>query len=332
VFQTEAMPFQKWGKNFRLYDKLAIGALLVIPLLALLNGKVDAITLRFIIIHTIALVVILALIRSEAGLPAGLRLLRDWYPLILFTFFFSEVGRAVNLLFPFWLEPHLIQSDYWLFGQHAYEYLTPRLTPFITEIFAFAYWAYYPLIPFVAALFYFTRRAKAGALQPQFEQVVARLSLSLYSCYVCFLLFPARGPHHALEVSIAKLTSGGFFFNFILALQARSAVVGSAFPSAHVAAAWTVWLVLRNNFKKTFWALAPLVLLLSVSIFVLQYHYWVDAVGGIIVAVALEWWFTRRETRTVALQKDSPTSRKDKYRTPLVTAQESPLTHSKIDK
>jgi len=325
VFQTEALPSQKWRKNLRLYDKLALAGLIVIPSLALLDGKADAATLRFIVIHAVAILAILALIRHETKLHAWLRVLRDWYPLILFTFFFAEVGRAVNLLFPFWLEPHLIQSDYWLFGQHAYEYLAPRLSPLTTEIFAFAYWAYYPLIPFVAALFYFLRQAEA--LQPNFGQVMARICVSLYSCYVGFLLFPARGPHHALEVSIANLTSGGFFFDFVLAIQARSAVVGSAFPSAHVAAAWTVWLVLRKHFKKTFWALLPLMLLLSVSIFVLQYHYWVDAAGGVIVAVAWEWWFARREKRPV--QPTLP-SRKEESFPHLSPVRKPLLTQSKI--
>ncbi|MEK7727075.1 MAG: phosphatase PAP2 family protein [candidate division KSB1 bacterium] len=286
-----------WQKNLRAYDKTTLAVLVLLPVLALLAGKWDAITLRFGLIHAAAIALILALARAETRLPQGLRFVRDWYPIVLITFFFSEVGRAVNVFFPFWLEPYLIQSDYALFGMHAYEYLAPRFTPLLTEVFAFAYWAYYPMIPLVAAAFYFSKKGNAGGLTPTFEQVMNRLCAILYLCYICLLLFPARGPHHALQVTIAELTSGGFFFNFVLAVQQRSSIIGAAFPSAHAAAAWTMLLVLRHDFKKTFWALLPLVLLLSLSTFVLQYHYWVDAVAGMLLAFVLEGGMTWHENK-----------------------------------
>lgn len=297
MFQSESSPSTRGSGRLRLYDKLTLTVLVLLPVLALLAGKWDVVTLRFAIIHACALVVILALIRAEAKLPRRAYILREWYPVVLLTFFFGEVGRLVNLLFPFWLEPYLIQSDYVVFGSHAYEYFASRLTPATTEIFAFAYWAYYPLIPIVAAMFYFSRRRTTEALRPTFEQVMNRLCACLYLCYVCFILFPARGPHHALHVKITDLTSGGFFFNFVLAIQSRGSVVGAAFPSSHVAAAWTVWLVLRRSFPKTFWLLLPLIVLLSISIFVLQYHYWIDALAGIALAFALEGFMSYRESR-----------------------------------
>lgn len=312
VLPSNSRAKYSWRKNFRAYDKTTLAVLVLLPVLALLAGKRDATTLRFAIIHAAAITLIFALVRAQARLPAWLLFLRDWYPVALIMFFFSEVGRAVNVFFPFWLEPYLIQSDYALFGQHAYEYLAPRFTPFLTELFAFAYWAYYPMIPLVAAVFYFSRRGKAGSLTPRFEHVMNRLCAILYLCYMCILLFPARGPHHALHVTIAELTSGGFFFNFVLAVQERSSVIGAAFPSAHAAAAWTMLLVLRHDFKKTFWALLPVVILLSLSTFVLQYHYWVDAVAGFFLALALEGFMTwcenklQRRDREGAVQPGAP--------------------------
>lgn len=309
LFQAN-FSFSNFGRRrLRLYDKLTLAVLVLLPILALLAGKWDATTLRFAIVHAFALVVILALIRAEAWLPKWAYVLREWYPIVLLTFFFGEVGRLVNLLFPFWLEPYLIQSDYVVFGSHAYEYFASRLDPVSTEIFAFAYWAYYPLIPFVAALFYFSRRRATEELQPTFEQVMNRICACLYLCYVCFILLPARGPHHALHVNITELTSGGFFFNFVLAIQQRGSVVGAAFPSSHVAAAWAVILPLRHGFKKTFWFLLPLVVLLSVSTFVLQYHYWIDALAGIVLACALERFISHREKRA---DKGGPQSRREK--------------------
>jgi membrane-associated phospholipid phosphatase len=297
VLQSNFWVKDSWQKRLRFYDKATLAVLALLPVLALMAGKRDATTLRFAIIHALAAFAILALVRAEPRLPAWLRFVRDWYPMVLITFFFGEVGRVVNVFFPFWFEPYLIQSDYALFGRHAYEYLGPRFTPFRAELFAFAYWAYYPMIPLVAALFYFTRKSKTGELRLTFAQVMNRLCGILYLSYAFILLFPGRGPHHALHVSITELTSGGFFLNFVLAIQQHGSVVGAAFPSTHAAAAWTMLLVLRHDFKKTFWALAPLVILLSLSTFVLQYHYWVDAVAGMLLALALEGVMSRRENK-----------------------------------
>ncbi len=247
--------------------------------------------------HLIVITAVLVLIHRQESLPSSLRLLRYGYPLLCLTFFFGEVGGVVSIFFPYWLEPFLIRSDVILLGGwHGWEFFVPYLNAVEVEILAFAYWSYFWLIPLVAGLHYRAQSVQNGKpLFFSFERVMARLCAVMFTCYGLFLLLPARGPHHALHVHIDQLVSGGLFFHAVLWIQKQSAVVGAAFPSSHVAAAWTLWLTLRKDFRTTLWLLLPLVALLTVSTFILQYHYVVDAAAGMLLAFAFEWFMARSE-------------------------------------
>jgi len=291
-----------WWHRLLLFDKLTLGYLVLVPVLILLSGKHVHLWPMIALSHPLLVIGILALIRHQRRLPVTLLWLRDWYPMILFTFFFSTIGRLATLLLPFWPERLLLQSDFWFWQQHAWQFFSRHLDFLLTEIFSFAYWSYYLLIPAVVALHYRPLwPGRNGTItSPPFERVMARLCLVMYTCYALFLLMPARGPHHVLNLDHDLLFAGGWFYSSILFIQAKGSVVGAAFPSSHVAAAWTVWLTLRQSFRTLFWTLLPLVLLLSASVFVIQYHYVIDAVGGILVAVAGEALMTRREKREQA--------------------------------
>jgi membrane-associated phospholipid phosphatase len=86
----------------------------------------------------------------------------------------------------------------------------------------------------------------------------------------------------------------------VLWVQKQSSVVGAAFPSSHVAAAWALWLTLRKDFRTALWLLLPVVVLLTVSTFILQYHYVVDAAAGILLALVFEWLMARSEVPVAA--------------------------------
>ncbi|MDZ7266396.1 MAG: phosphatase PAP2 family protein [candidate division KSB1 bacterium] len=288
-----------WRQRLLLFDKLTLGYLVLVPLLILLSGKHVHLWPVIAVAHPLLIAGILALVRSQHRLPAGVRWLRDWYPMLLFTFFFSTVGRLVTLFLPFWLEPFLLRSDFWFWQRHPWEFFSQHLDRVTTEVFSFAYWSYYLLIPAVAAVHYAALRpGRNGApTAPAFQAVMNRLCLVMYTCYACFLLLPARGPHHVLNLDHDLLFAGGWFYRAILFIQSKGSVVGAAFPSSHVAAAWTMLLTLRKSFRKLFWTILPLVVLLSLSIFVIQYHYVLDAFGGVLVAVVIEAVMSRRENR-----------------------------------
>jgi membrane-associated phospholipid phosphatase len=111
------------------------------------------------------------------------------------------------------------------------------------------------------------------------------------------MLLPARSPRHALDLNGQLQLAGGFFFDLISQGQNYVSVVGAAFPSSHVAVAWIAVIALRQNSRYIFFILVPVVAALTFSVFILQYHYVLDAVGGVIVAWLIEWvWRKRRSS------------------------------------
>lgn len=277
-------------RRLLLFDKLTLGYLILAPLLFAIMDWHLPVLHKMAVVHPLMILAVLALIALEAHLPRGVRWLRYVYPLIGFSFFFGMITKGVNLFFPFWLEPYLIRADIWLYGKHGWQFFAEHLNFFEVEFLAAAYWSYYVLFPMITLMHYARGVRTGNSLAPgqAIDSVMSRLAISLFSCYVLFMLLPARGPHHVFHLSDQHLFTGGFFWHLVLAIQGQAKVVGAAFPSAHVAAAWTLYLTLRRDFPKMYWSLLPLMLALTVSVFALQYHFTMDAVAGLLLPILIE--------------------------------------------
>jgi hypothetical protein len=299
------MTLKNFWTHLRLYDRLTFGYLWLTLLLAAFSPKPLPIRGRILLIHLIISVAVVLLIywgqlRSQTHRhyipPKWLQFLRAWHPLFWFTFFlFGEFTYLANIIFPYWIENHLIQFDLWLFGQPAHLFFEKNLPAWSVEIAAFAYWSYYPILFGIAVRYYFfhlkEQRNLAG--NPAFVGFMNRLCLAFYVCYVLFMMIPARSPRHALNLNEQLNLTGGLFYHMIATLQNYVSVVGAAFPSSHVAVAWVAVLTLRDEHRVAFWSLIPLVIALTMSIFFLQYHYVLDAVFGVLLAAIFEWLWRR---------------------------------------
>ena len=299
------MTLKNFWTHLRLYDRLTFGYLWFTLLLTAFSPKSLPIRDRILLSHLAVSIAIVLLIywgqwRSQTHRhyipPKWLQFLRDWHPLLWFTFFlFGEFTYLANLIFPYWIEKHLIQFDLWLFGQPPHLFFAKNLPPWSVEMAAFAYWSYYPIIFGIAARYYFFPSKNGQNLTGNltFVDFMNRLCLAFYVCYVLFMIIPARSPRHALNLSGQLSLTGGPFYHMIATLQNYISVVGAAFPSSHVAVAWVALLTLRDDHPLAFWSLMPMVIVLTMSIFFLQYHYVLDAVFGVILAAAFEWLWRR---------------------------------------
>jgi hypothetical protein len=211
--------------------------------------------------------------RSHSGILA---FLRAAYPVFLYTFIFKEVSFTLQQIFPFWMEPWLIQWDLWLFGVNPTEWVQGLFRPWLTEFMAFSYWSYYVYIPFVGVYLYLKDRGT-------FHSYIFRLSLTFYVCYIFFLVLTARSPHETLAHLHHNRELIGFFDHFVDIIQRSASISGAAFPSSHVAAQWVAWLHLYKANKTLGWISLSVVIALTLSVVYMQYHYAVDALGGILV-------------------------------------------------
>jgi len=202
---------------------------------------------------------------------------RDCYPFFIFTFVFKEIALVINILFPFWLESHLINWDLIVFGTHPTVWVQQFYRPWLTELMAFSYWSYYILFPISGFTLYFQKDKSL------YFSFVFRLSFTLLTCYFLYLFLGARGPHETLASLHLERDYVFIFDKFVKSIQDAASISGAAFPSSHVAAVWIV-LIYMFRFKK--WlglALLPLTLALTVSVVYLQYHYAVDPIAGILI-------------------------------------------------
>jgi membrane-associated phospholipid phosphatase len=208
------------------------------------------------------------------------RFLGTFYPLILVTFLYRETG-LVN-------EPagrhHDAQVQLWelaLFGfQPSVAWIRAWPWPWLSWTMHLGYIGYY-LIVAGAPLAVWMRGIKGGV-----ERLLLALMGTFYICYVAFLVFPVRGPRHLFEpaVNAAIAVPPAVLAHAILH---AGAAWGAAFPSSHVAAVWTMGLVAARVWRGLGYVLLPMAALVTLGTVYGQFHYAVDALAGILVAVVV---------------------------------------------
>lgn len=280
--------------KLRSFEKATICYLALTGLLSLLcyNSVADwqgLIAIHLILIAGIALIQLI----PEGAFP-GFKTFREFYIVLLFPVLFEEMTNLVPALFPYYLEPALIASEKFLLEMHQLYFPDWQPTFWLTELMAFGYSAYYIIIPMAALVLY------ARGSRSLLENFWWRFSLTMFICYTLFILIPVRGPHHSVLEADPAALSGGLFFHFVLWLQNQVSVVGAAFPSSHVAATWIAAFSLRGIDRRLYYYILPVVILLTVSVFYLRYHYVLDAVFGYLLAEALERFFFSRKPITIS--------------------------------
>ncbi|MFO7769198.1 MAG: phosphatase PAP2 family protein [bacterium] len=230
--------------------------------------------------------------------PAA-RFLRWWYPVILMFFCFTAVGWMIHIIRPAFVDPFLLDLERALFGVLWTPLLQQFAHPVLTEVMYFFYTAYYFLIPGLGLPLYLEWREEGAAEQgPRFREYMLAVTLTFWVCYLHFLVTPGAGPVFWSGYPGPVLTlDGGPITAFEQWLFARGAIVGGAFPSSHVAVAFVI-AIYSVRFRVASWFFAPVAVGLAISTMYNGYHYGVDVVWGIAVAVVMAalapplftWW------------------------------------------
>jgi hypothetical protein len=237
---------------------------------------------EILIFHLFVIILIFGLGRIPEYRFPFLKIIRGWYLLAVFPFLFKELTILSTTLFPYYFEPVLIKSELF-FINFYHQYLSfLQISPLLTEIMAFSYWSYYVII-FGVGLY-----AYKVLGDTEFEYYMFKICTTFLISYALFILIPVRGPHHAMENTDPSAMDGWVFQSIILFMQSKGSTVGAAFPSSHVAIAWISVFTLRHFKKRVYYMLMPLMILLSISVFYLRYHYFLDAIFGYFLAIVLE--------------------------------------------
>jgi membrane-associated phospholipid phosphatase len=203
-------------------------------------------------------------------------ILRDWYAVGLFLYFF-ETTSALNLtLFPEFLDRFFMRIDAFIFGyQPATEWGLRYNTWFLSELFHFSYFSYY-----LIELFYLFIYLKNRDL---FLRYAFQLGFVFFLCYLTYNVLPVIGGRNLQGMmELTTVYRQGPFTRLMAYIYHISPHLGGAFPSSHVAIAFVVTLSAFHYRKITGCLLLPLSVLLTISTVYCHYHYFIDSIAGLL--------------------------------------------------
>ena len=106
-----------------------------------------------------------------------------------------------------------------------------------------------------------------------------------------YTLFPAGGPHYAMVFHTAL--HGPWLLDSTLGAVNRGSNTVDVFPSVHVAASLYLLLFDWQHYRQRFWWVLTPCMVLWWSTVYLRFHYFVDLLAGVVVAV-IGWWTARK--------------------------------------
>ena len=200
---------------------------------------------------------------------------------ILFTSFYRQIATLWPLLWPGPLDGILAQWDAALFGVQPSQAFRAALPwRWLSELFCFAYVAYYFFTP-VVGLTVLVRRGYLAA-----ERILLSVTLCFFACYTFFWLLPTVAPHFWFPPHRGPQLYDGYVFNHLLFLfTSRGEIAGGAFPSSHLAVAvlYTLWA--RRSAPGLFPYLAVITGLMLPAVVYLGAHYAVDVPTGVLTGL-----------------------------------------------
>ena len=204
---------------------------------------------------------------------------RDWYPAFLFPVLYKEVEQFA-LAFGDWrLTKSIQQLEVSFFGGHPSLY-TSLLYPWtpLSEYLHFCYFAYLLLLPIVGGWWYFNGR------RDDFHELMLLVTTTLFSSYAFYISYPVDSPFYLFMPLEAPLNDG-FFYRLVHFLSDRGGARGGAFPSAHISVSLVIWLVVWERQRRMAWILAPVIAGLVGATVYGRFHYMLDLLAGLLVAI-----------------------------------------------
>ena len=210
-----------------------------------------------------------------------LQFIRSIYPVLLFTYFYTSLHSVCRILYPEWLDPFFSNIDYKIFGYYPSMVWGQKYDNwFAQEFFHFAYFCYYPMIAGLPTYLYF--KNKEG-----FKELIFNLTFVFYFCYFFYSLVPVVGGRYFPEgYQLAHSYRYGFFTRLMAFIYNHSGHWGGAFPSSHIAITIVLTIAGLKYVRKWGYVFCVIAFFLSISTVYCHYHWFIDAVAGIVTGIA----------------------------------------------
>lgn len=267
--------------GLRPIDRLMLGYMALTGLLLLGAGRGAPDTWAPLGVRVVFILLVLILARWP--LPPGRvwRALRLGYPVAYYGFFYGELAILNRLVTAERFDPMVVAWEEALFG--GMPAVTLRVAwpaRLLSECLHLAYLSYYAMPSLLLVTLVVRRKLLA------FEEAAFTITATFMACYAWFILFPVVGPFHHLGPAVLG-AEPGVFPALVHRILHQGSSPGTAFPSSHVAiGAATLIEALRHS------RFASAVLLILVPLMALGavyggFHYAVDALAGLVLAVVM---------------------------------------------
>ncbi|WLF84562.1 phosphatase PAP2 family protein [Moraxella sp. ZY210820] len=236
-------------------------------------GQFDHFEPRHFVSLTLLSVLIPLILKTKNGRFVGFAVLLLSY--VIFPMF-SLIGNII----PYRFDDKLYQLDTWIFGQSLPLYFTYRPV-WLSEYLALCYLALFPL-QILSCYFWFKNHKQ------HYQLFSFGLAIMFVVGYMGYLVIPAQGGYLAYPDVFYFPNTGGYITTFLMNANKPLIVGIDAFPSLH-----TGFAVLINGFffikkcHKIGLALLPITIGLIISTQYFAFHYGVDLLAGIILAIGI---------------------------------------------
>jgi membrane-associated phospholipid phosphatase len=207
-------------------------------------------------------------------------IIKNFYPIIIILLNFMELHYLVHTINPNDIDRILIEIDHMLFGCHPTVMLEVYNWNLLTEYLQIIYASFYFLPIILTILLYCEKKGAA------FRFFIFTIVLGFYLSYVGYFLFPAIGPRFTLDHYQQGFLAGIFLTDYIKAfINNVENIQRDCFPSGHTEIAVLTLIYAYKYHKPYFWILTIVVPSLILSTVYLRYHYVVDLIAGIVLAL-----------------------------------------------
>ena len=267
-------------KNLNIIDKCTIAYHCLIALIILFfSYRIPLWQYKILINISIIAIIALLISRISEKSPAFIKLIKNFYPLLLTMPAYMQTGLINRVIFKDYLDPFFEKLEYAVFGfQPAIAFANAFPQAWFSELMHTAYFSYYAIIPGLAVLLY------VKSDRTRFQDYMFSACNGFYICYVIYVLLPVEG---AIYFNMNNLPGNGPFTSIMQIIYKHFETGGAAFPSSHVALTLISVYYCFKYVRGLFIVYLLIFIFLSLSTVYCRYHYAIDVIAGIITGILL---------------------------------------------
>jgi len=258
-------------------DKLFIAYATITGLLLAFAARRDPSVLLALLVHIAAIGLIFVLARSASGIPL---FVRYWYIMVFVPLCYKEIPYLVVKLGLRSADPILAHWDRIIGGTNLVFWLGSIQNRVLTEFLQIIYSLFIPGMVALSVLYWFRQS------RTEFRRAGFLIAAMFLISYLGYLVLPARGPHF-IDYSLPALQGLSTFHFLQGAIDSLEGVQYDCFPSGHVAVVLVGCYVARRISPAIFWVFCTFTGLIALSTIYLHYHYVIDVLAGIVLAMLL---------------------------------------------